>query len=261
MPRFAANLSMMFNEWPFLDRFAAAAESGFSAVEFLFPYAHSAEAVAERLARNGLTQALFNMPPGDWEAGERGLAALPDRFDELKAGVETALVYARATGAKRLHLMAGLADPGDPRARESYRRAVLHAAERLAADGLDLVLEPINGRDMPGYFLNDFAAAEALIGELSLPNLKLQFDVYHRQIMHGDVTMALRRLMPVVGHVQIAAVPSRGEPDGEELNYPFLFAELDRLGYDGFVGCEYRPRGATVDGLGWFAPYRAEAAR
>lgn len=255
MPNFAANLTMMFNEWAFLDRFDAAAEAGFAAVEFLFPYDHPPEAVAERLRRNGLTQALFNMPPGDWAAGERGVAALPGRFDDVAAGVERALDYAAATGVKRLHLMAGLAPSGDANAAAAYRRAVEHAAGRLAERGLDLLLEPINRRDMPGYFLNGFPAAEALIAELGLANVKLQFDLYHRQIIHGDVTMALRRLMPITGHVQIASVPSRNEPDGEELAYPFLFAELDRLGYVGFVGCEYRPRGATLDGLGWFAPY------
>ncbi|MEJ1160928.1 2-oxo-tetronate isomerase [Prosthecomicrobium sp. N25] len=256
MPNFAANLTMMFTEWDFLDRFDAAAEAGFAAVEFLFPYDHPPEVIADRLARNRLTPALFNMPPGDWAAGERGLAALPDRFDDLKAGVARALDYAAATGVRRIHLMAGLAPAGDPAAAAAYERSVRYAAEALAGRGLDLVLEPINGRDMPGYFLDGFPAAEALIARLALPTLKLQFDLYHRQIIHGDVTMALRRLMPIVGHVQIASVPSRNEPAGEELNYPFLFEELDRLGYGGYVGCEYRPRAGTLAGLGWFAPYR-----
>jgi hydroxypyruvate isomerase len=256
MPRFAANLSMMFTEHAFLDRFDAAAEAGFEAVEYLFPYEHDPEAIAERLSRNRLTQALFNMPPGDWAAGERGFASLPERFEDVRGGVETALVYAKATGVKRLHLMAGLSDRGDPAKREAYRRAVRHAAERLGPEGIDVLLEPINGRNMPGYFLNDFAWTVALIAELGLPNVKLQFDIYHRQILHGDVTMALRALLPVSGHVQIASVPSRHEPDGEELNYPFLFAELDRLGYAGFVGCEYNPRAGTREGLGWFSPYR-----
>ncbi len=255
MPNFAANLTMMFNEWSFLDRFDAAADAGFTAVEFLFPYDYPPEAIAERLNRNHLTQALFNLPPGDWTAGERGIAALPGRFEELKSGVETALIYAAATKVKRLHLMAGLAARNDPDAVESYRRAVTWTAKRLAPEAIDLVLEPINGRDMPGYFLNDFAFTEELIHDLALPNLKLQFDIYHRQIMHGDVTVALRKLMPIIGHIQIASVPSRHEPVGEELNDIFLFKELDRLGYAGFVGCEYRPRGKTVEGLGWFAPY------
>jgi 2-dehydrotetronate isomerase len=256
VPRFAANLSLMFTEHAFLDRFAAAAEAGFSAVEFLFPYEHPPEAIAERLRRFGLTQALFNLPPGDFAGGERGLAALPERFDEVKAGVETALRYAEATGVRRLHLMAGLADPADPDARAAYRRAVTHAAGRLAEHGLDLVLEPINARNMPGYFLNDFGAAAALIRELGLPNLKLQFDLYHCQILHGDVTVRLRALMPMIGHVQTASVPDRHEPGTGEIDDAFLFAELDRLGYDGYVGCEYVPAAGTVAGLAWFAPYR-----
>ncbi len=257
MPRFAANLTMMFTEWPFLDRFAAAADAGFTAVEFLFPYDHPPEAIAERLTRNDLTQALFNLPPGDWQAGERGFAALPDRFEALKDGVERALPYARATGVKRLHLMAGIAAPSDTRARDAYRRAVRWTADRLAAEGLAVMIEPINGRDVPGYFLSDFGLAERLVRDLALPNLKLQFDIYHRQILHGDVAMALRATMPIIGHIQIASVPSRNEPSLEELNYPFLFAELDRLGYDGFVGCEYRPRAGTLAGLDWFKPYAA----
>lgn len=256
MPVFAANLTMMFNEWTFLDRFDAAAEAGFTAVEYLFPYEVPPEAVAERLARNRLEQALFNLPPGDWAAGERGIAALPGRFDELKSNVDKALDYAAATGAKRLHLMAGLSDPSDPEAASCYRRSVAYTAGRLAEKGIDLLIEPINGRNMPGYFLDDFGKAERLIAELALPNLRLQFDVYHRQIMHGDVAMALRHLLPVTGHIQIASVPSRHEPDGEELNYSYLFEEFDRLGYDGYVGCEYNPRGSTLDGLAWFNPFR-----
>jgi hydroxypyruvate isomerase len=255
MPLFAANLTMMFTEWAFLDRFDAAADAGFSAVEYLFPYDFEPDDIALRLQRNHLKQALFNLPPGDWSAGERGIAALPDRFDDLQTGVRRALVYAEATGVKRLHLMSGIADADQPTAMAAYRRSVDWTAETLAARGLDLVLEPINKRDMPGYFLNDFTIAEEMIASLGLPNLKLQFDCYHRQIMHGDVTVALRRLMPIIGHIQIASVPSRHEPDSEELSYPFLFSELDRLGYDGFVGCEYRPRAATKDGLAWFAPY------
>lgn len=260
MPRFAANLTLMFTEVPFLDRFAQAAEAGFEAVEFLFPYDHPPEAVAERLTTHGLTQALFNLPPGDWAAGERGLAALPDRFEELKAGVETALTYARATGVKRLHLMAGMADRNDPKAQDSYRRAVAWTAERLNKEGLDLVLEPINARNMPGYFLNDFSYAADLIRDLALPNLKLQFDLYHCQILHGDVTMRLRALMPIVGHVQTASVPERHEPGSGEMNDAFLFAELDRLGYDGFIGCEYNPRAGTREGLGWFDAYKGARA-
>lgn len=259
MPAFAANLTMMFNEWAFLDRFKAAADAGFAAVEFLFPYEHPPEAIGRALADNRLTQALFNMPPGDWAGGERGLACLPDRAGEFRAGVATALTYAAATGVKRLHMMAGMGSAADPAALVAYRAAVAHAADSLGAAGLDLVLEPINGRDMPGYFLNDFGLALGEIAAAGRPNVRLQFDIYHRQIIHGDVTKALEAMLPVTGHIQIASVPSRHEPDGEELNYPFLFEALDRLGYAGYVGCEYRPRGKTLDGLGWFAPWRRMA--
>jgi len=255
MPRFAANLTMMFTEVPFLERFDAAAKAGFTAVEFLFPYDHPAEQVGERLRRNGLTQALFNLPPGNWDAGEKGFAALPDHFTDLQQSLHTALPYAQATGVKRLHLMAGIASSDDVKAIAAFRRSVIWAAEFLKPHGLDVVIEPINSRNVPGYFLNDFGFARDLILELNIPNLKLQFDIYHCQIIHGDITMRLREMMPIIGHIQIASIPSRNEPDGEELNYPFLFAELDRLGYAGFVGCEYNPRGRTIDGLAWFKPY------
>lgn len=252
MPRFAANLTLMFTELPFLDRFAAAAAAGFEAVEFLFPYDHPADEIGERLRRYGLTQALFNLWPGDWANGERGFAARPDKFAELQQSLHRALPYAQATGAKRVHLLAGLADRRDLAAVAAYRKSLAVAAHFFAPHGIDVLVEPLNRRDQPGYFLDDFDFARDLIGELQIANLKLQFDVYHCQILHGDVTTRLRELLPIIGHIQIASVPSRHEPDGEELNYPFLFDELDRLGYAGFVGCEYRPRGETVAGLGWF---------
>ncbi len=255
MPRFAANLSMMFNEHPFLDRFDAAAQAGFTAVEFLFPYEHKPEEVALRLKRNGLKQVLFNLPPGDWNAGEKGFAARPEKFDELRQSLHTALPYAEATGVRRLHMMAGIADRHDPKAVDAFKKSVEWAADFLGDHGIDVVIEPINGRDVPGYFLNDFMFAGDIIKELGIPNVGLQFDIYHCQILHGDVTMRLREMMPMIGHIQIASVPSRHEPAGEELNYPFLFAELDRLGYDNYVGCEYRPAGDTVAGLDWFKPY------
>ena len=255
MPRFAANLTMMFNEVPFLDRFEAASKAGFSAVEFLFPYAFSAEEIGKRLHANGLTQALLNLPPGNWDAGEKGFAALPERFSDLKQSLDTALPYVQATGVKRVHLMAGLANRDDSKAVEAFYKSVAWASEFFAPHGLDVVIEPINPRNVPGYFLNDFGFARDLIRELNIANLKLQFDIYHCQIIHGDVTMRLREMMPIIGHIQIASIPSRNEPDGEELNYPFLFGELDRLGYRGFVGCEYNPRGKTTDGLGWFKAY------
>jgi hydroxypyruvate isomerase len=256
MIRFAANLTMMFTEWPFLDRFEAAAAAGFDAVEYLFPYEYPADLIAARLQEFGLTQALFNLPPGDWAAGDRGVAVFPQRFAELKAGVDRAIDYARTTGAKRLHLMAGLANPADAQACESYRRAVLFTSERLADYGLDLLLEPINTRNMPGYFLSDFSHAERLIAELETSNVKLQFDVFHRQIMHGDLITSFRRLLPIVGHVQIASVPSRHEPDDGEVNFPFFFKQLEVSTYSGFVGCEYSPAAHTLDGLGWFNSYR-----
>ena len=250
MPRFAANLTMMFNEWSFLDRFAAAAAAGFTAVEFLFPYEHEPAAVADALRRNGLELALFNMPPGDWAAGERGLAALPERFDELRASVARALDYALATGVRRMHLMAGIAAAsGD--ARTAYERAVRFAAETLHPHGIDVVLEPINPRDMPGYYLSDFTVAADLIRRLALPNLKLQFDIYHRQIIHGDVIRGLEAMMPIIGHIQVASVPDRNEPGTGELDDGRIFETLDGLGYGGFVGCEYRPKGETLAGLGW----------
>jgi hydroxypyruvate isomerase len=255
MPRFAANLSMMFNEHPFLDRFDAAAKAGFTAVEFLFPYEHPPEEIAARLQRNGLKQVLFNLPPGDWNAGEKGFAARPEKFDDLRQSLHTALPYAEATGVRRLHMMAGLADRHDPKAVAAFKKSVEWAADFLGDHGIDVVIEPINGRDVPGYFLNDFMFARDIIVDLGIPNVGLQFDIYHCQILHGDVTMRLREMLPHIGHIQIASVPSRNEPAGEELNYPFLFAELDRLGYDNYVGCEYRPAGDTVAGLGWFKPY------
>ena len=255
MPRFAANLTMMFNEVPFLDRFEAAARAGFAAVEFLFPYDHAPAEIGDRLRRNALKQALFNLPPGDWAAGERGIAAFPERRDEMRAGFERAMRYVETTGTRRVHLMAGKT-ASSPETDAAFREAVVWHAERLAPEGVTLVLEPLNTRDNPGYCLVDFDVAAALIHELALPNLKLQFDLYHCQILHGDVTRRLEAMMPIVGHVQVASVPSRNEPDGEELNFPFLFGLLDRLAYDGYVGCEYRPRGRTEDGLGWFASYR-----
>jgi len=255
MPRFAANLTMMFNEVPFLDRFDAAAKAGFTAVEFLFPYDHPADAIGERLRRNNLTQALFNLPPGNWDAGEKGFAALPDRFGDLQDSVRTALPYAQATGVKRLHLMAGMANRSDRLAVEAFYKSVAWAAEFFAPHGLDVVIEPINPRNVPGYFLNDFDFARDLIRELQIPNLKLQFDIYHCQIIHGDVTMRLREMMPIIGHIQIAGVPERHEPDLGELNYPYLLDLIDSLGYKGWVGCEYTPAGDTLAGLAWREKY------
>jgi 2-dehydrotetronate isomerase len=257
MPTFAANLTMMFNEVDFLQRFSAAAEAGFKAVEFLFPYEHVPEIVGEHLRHNGLTQALFNLPPGNWQAGERGLAALDGRQAEFRASVDTALRYARATGVRRLHVMAGIAPRTDGRALQVYKDSIAHACDQVAGDEIDIVLEPINPRDMPGYFLNDFNFAADIISALDRPNLKLQFDIYHRQIIHGDVLTGLRQMMPVIGHVQIASVPLRNEPGTGELDDVRVLNELDTLGYQGFVGCEYRPAGSTVAGLGWLESFES----
>lgn len=251
MPRFAANLTMMFNEVPFMDRFAAAAKAGFDAVEYLFPYDFAPAEIAQALQENGLTQALFNLPPGNWAAGDRGMAALPTRQDEFRASVQTALTYAAATGVRRVHVMSGIAERKDPEREACYRRSLAYLSDQAVQNGLDVVIEPINPRDMPGYFLNDFTYAADLIADLGLPNLKLQFDIYHRQIIHGDVLTGLRNLMPIIGHVQIAAVPLRNEPCTGELDDIRVLKALDTLGYSGFVGCEYRPAGETVSGLGW----------
>jgi hydroxypyruvate isomerase len=260
MPKFAANLSMMFNEWEFLDRFAAAADAGFRAVEFLFPYAWEPEEIAQRLASHGLTQALFNLPPGAWEAGERGLAALPERSADFRNSVATALRYAAATGVERLHVMSGNADSNDPKARATYEDSLRYAVDEIGEKGLDVVIEPINRRDMPAFFLNDFGYAAELIGRLGLPRLKLQYDIYHRQILHGDVVKSLEAMMPIIGHVQIASVPARNEPGTGELNDDFVFRRLDDLGYAGFVGCEYRPAGKTLNGLSWWDAWRPDAS-
>lgn len=256
MPKFAANLTMMFNEVAFPDRYAAAADAGFAAVECLFPYSIPAQKLSDMLKALDLTQAMFNLAPGDWDAGERGIASIPGRFEDVKASVELGIDYAQATGATRLHLMAGLADWNDREAEATYRRSVEHAAGQLADHNLVLLLEPINPRSMPGYFLNDFGFTEQLIADIGLPNVRLQYDVFHRQIMHGDVVRSFERLLPIIGHVQIASVPSRHEPDGEELNYPFIFEMMDATGYTGFVGCEYVPANTTLDGLAWFEPFK-----
>ncbi|WP_042259876.1 2-oxo-tetronate isomerase [Paraburkholderia heleia] len=257
MPRFAANLSMMYNEHAFLDRFAAAARDGFEAVEFLFPYQFSAADIKRRLDDNGLTQALFNAPPGDWAAGERGIASLPGREGEFRRSIETALDYARVLGNDKLHVMAGLIEPEQPRAahREVYLKNLAYAAQAAQAHGITVVIEPINTRDIPGFFLNRQDDAQAICAEVGAPNLKVQFDLYHCQIVEGDLAVKLKRDMQGIGHIQIAGVPERHEPDIGEVNYPYLFSLIDALGYDGWIGCEYRPRAGTSDGLGWIRPY------
>ncbi len=260
MPIFAANLSMMFTEHPFLDRFGAAAAAGFTAVEFLFPYAFPAEDIRARLEEHRLTQALFNMPPGNFDAGERGVACLAERADEFREGVAKALAYADTLGCRTLHCMAGLKPQGHSEAEllEVYRRNLDWAAAECRSAGRTLLLEPINGRDMPGYLMNTTVLARRVIEEVGADNLKLQLDLYHCQISEGDLAVRIRANTDLTAHVQIAGVPDRHEPDLGEVNYPYLFEVLAATGYTGFVGCEYRPKGRTEDGLGWFTPYRAQ---
>jgi hydroxypyruvate isomerase len=255
VPKFAANLSFIFQEVGFLDRFAAAAQCGFEAVEYLGAYEHRPETVAAQLAANGLTQALFNMPPGNWAAGERGTAALPGRAAEFRAGLDTALAYAKATHCRLLHAMAGLCPEGSDRAAAErvYVENLGYAAERLAPEGITVIIEPINTRDIPDYFLNTTRQAMAIIDRVGHPNLQLQLDLYHVQIMEGDLAHKIRALAGRYPHIQIAGNPGRHEPDIGEINYPFLFDLLDEIGYSGWIGCEYRPRGETRTGLGWAA--------
>ena len=253
MPKFAANLSFLFNEVPFMERFAAAAAAEFRGVEYLFPYEEDKDSIARALRDNGLENVLFNLPPGDWAAGERGLGALPGREQDFRDGVSRALDYALAAGTKRLHALAGIVpnDADRDRCRQTFIANLRYACEQLAPHGITLLIEPINTRDMPGYFLNYQKDAHGLLAEVGAPNLKVQMDFYHAQIMEGDIISTFRRYLSDVGHVQIASVPERHEPDLGELNYPWLFAMMDEAGYGGWVGCEYRPRNGTVAGLGW----------
>ena len=264
MPKFAANLSMLYPELAFLDRFEAAAQDGFKAVEYLFPYAFEPAEIAARLKAHGLQQVLFNAPPGDWDAGERGLACRPGREAEFRTGFALALDYAAALNCPRIHVMAGLLPAGSDREALSatYIRNVRWAAGEAARQGVHVLIEPINLRDMPGFFLNRQDQAHQIIAEVGAPNLQVQMDLYHCQITEGDLAMKLRQYLPTgnVGHLQIAGVPQRHEPDLGELNYPYLFEVLDELGYTGWVGCEYRPKagllpGGTSAGLGWLKPY------
>jgi len=257
MPKFAANLSMMFTEVAFLDRFAAAADAGFRAVEFLFPYEHAPSEIAARLRQNALTQALFNLPPGDWEKGERGQAILPGREDAFAASVERAIDYAKALNCKQIHVMAGIAPAGVGRETltEIFIANLRHAAARLAKENVRALIEPINYYDIPGYFLNTQAQARDIIDRVGSDNLFLQQDLYHCQVMEGNLAQKIRDYRDIVCHYQIAGTPGRHEPDVGEVNYPFLFDLIDELGYQGVIGCEYRPKGETRPGLGWAARY------
>ncbi len=273
MPQFAANLSMMYTEVDFLDRFEAAAKDGFKAVEFLFPYAWPKEELAARLKANGLQQVLFNAPPGGadpdsiaraWDGGDKGIASLPGREAEFEHGVHLALAYAETLACPRIHVMAGLVPPTSDRdtLRPTYLRNLRWAAAEAAKRGIDVLIEPINTRDIPGFYLNRQDQAHAIIEEVGAANLKVQMDLYHCQIVEGDVASKIRQYLPTgrVGHFQIAGVPERHEPDIGEVHYPYLFSVLDALGYQGWVGCEYRPKkggqpGGTSAGLGWVRPW------
>jgi hydroxypyruvate isomerase len=258
MPRFTANLTMLFNEVPFLDRFDAAGRAGFRAVEFVSPYDHPPEDVGRAARDAGVEVALFNLPAGDWARGDRGMACDPDRAGEFREGLARALAYAGVLGCSRLHAMAGIRPPGLPEeaARAAWIAAVHLAARAVATEGRTLVVEGINTRDMPGYFLTGSRQGFELIAEVGDPNLSYLYDVYHMQIMEGDLARTIERRLAGIGHVQIADVPDRHEPGTGELNLGFLLRHLDRLGYRGWVGCEYRPRAGTVAGLGWMKEFR-----
>ncbi|HIM46825.1 MAG TPA: hydroxypyruvate isomerase family protein [Alphaproteobacteria bacterium] len=257
MPKFAANLSFLFQDIDFLERFAAAADCGFQAVEYLFPYDYPPGQIKETLAAHGLVQALFNSPPGDWDAGERGLAALPGREAEFREAVEKAGEYAEALACKQVHVMAGLVPEGAERGayEDCYVANLSYAVNYFAERGVRTLIEPLNSFDMPGYLLNGSKQARRVIEAVGSDNLFLQHDVYHLQIMEGNLAYSFKRDLDIISHVQIAGVPGRFEPTVGEINYPYLFALIDRLGYDGWVGCEYRPEGDTRAGLGWAGEY------
>jgi hydroxypyruvate isomerase len=257
MPRFAANLSMMFTEHPFLERFSAAAAAGFQATEFLFPYDFEPDALHRALNAHPLRQVLFNLPPGDFAAGERGIAVLPDRENEFKESVHRALEYARALHCPRLHVMAGNCNGIDQQQlRRTFFKNLNFALDRVSGSGITLLIEPLNQYDAPDYFLNSFDLANQILTEIGSPDLKIQLDWYHAQNIQGDLTRLTERLLPSVDHIQVAGVPKRHEPDEGEINFPHLFDLVDKLGYEGWIGCEYRPAGRTEEGLGWMRNVR-----
>ena len=266
MPRFAANLTMMYTELGFLDRFAAASRDGFTAVEYLFPYEHPAATLAASLKDHGQRQVLFNAPPGDWKAGERGITALPGREQEFRDGFLRALEYAHVLECPRIHCMAGLTPAGVDRARllGVYTANLAWAAEKARAAGVAVLIEPIALRNILGFFLNCQAEAHAIVSEIGAPNLKILMDLFHCQVEEGDLAIKIRKYLADpkqtrVGHFQVAGVPERHEPDTGEVRYEYLFDLIDGLGYDGWIGCEYTPAAATSQGLGWFKKWKAAA--
>ena len=256
MPKFAASLNLMFTEWTLLDRFAAARDAGFDAVEVQFPYGETPEAIAARVVAAGIRLVLINTPRGPVEAGGRGLAALPQQVEEFRSGFDLAFRYMEATGCRMLHVMAGT---GSAATEVGYERSLRYAAAKLEPVGGTVLIEPLNRFDNPGYFLDDFDLAARIVRRLALPNVRLQYDFYHRQRLHGEIASSLTELLPIVGHVQFAGVPGRHEPDDGEIDYAYLFATLDRLGYTGWVGAEYVPRAGTLQGLGWLKQWRSIA--
>jgi hydroxypyruvate isomerase len=253
MPRFAANLTMLFNELPFLDRFQAASNAGFRGVEYLFPYAFEAAALAERLDRHGLVQVLHNLPAGDWDQGERGIACHPGRVGEFQDGVGRAIEYARQLGCRQLNCLAGIAPAGaDPQAlRRTFVENLRFASNKLKEAGIRLLIEPVNTFDIPGFYLNRTDQAIGIIDEVGADNLYLQYDVYHAQRMEGEIGNTIARHLARIAHIQLADNPGRNEPGTGEINYPWLFRHIDGLGYDGWIGCEYKPAGDTAAGLAW----------
>jgi hydroxypyruvate isomerase len=257
MPKFNANLTMLFNEVDFLDRFAAATQAGFKGVEYLFPYPYPKEQLAEQLHKHGLTQVLHNLPAGDWAAGERGIATIPGREGEFQDGVGKAIEYATALGCKQVNCLGGILPKGADadKVRATFVGNLKFAAEKLTGAGIRLLIEPCNTRDIPGFYLNRSEQALAVIDEVGSSNLFLQYDIYHMQIMEGDLAPTIERNLARIPHMQLADNPGRNEPGTGEINYPFLFGFIDRLGYDGWIGCEYKPKGKTVEGLTWLKPY------
>ncbi|WP_028694459.1 hydroxypyruvate isomerase [Pseudomonas cremoricolorata] len=257
MPRLAANLSMLFTEQDFLARFKAAADAGFSGVEYLFPYDFEAAEIRQQLDTHGLTQVLFNLPAGNWAQGERGIACHPERVKEFRAGVERAIDYAQVLGNTQVNCLAGIRPQGlsDEQVRRTFVDNLRFAAERLKAAGIRLVMEMINTRDIPGFYLNTTAQALDIHAEVGSDNLFLQYDIYHMQIMEGDLARSLQAHLALIHHVQLADNPGRNEPGTGEINYHFLFQHLDRIGYQGWVGAEYKPLTSTEAGLGWLKTY------
>jgi hydroxypyruvate isomerase len=260
MPRFAANLTMLFTELPFLDRFDAAARAGFEAVEFLFPYAFPASEIRSRLAANGLQLVLHNLPAGNWDAGERGVACHPDRVVEFHTGVGKAIEYANALGVKQLNCLVGKAPPAADRA--TIRRTMVanlrFAAGELKRAGLKLLIEPINSYDIPGFFVNRTDEGLRLIDDIDSDNVFLQYDIYHAQRMEGELAATIEKHLPRIAHIQLADNPGRHEPGTGEINYEFLLRHIDKVGYTGWIGCEYKPATTTEAGLGWLERYVAE---